>query len=435
MTLKAISISVGARTMVALFALGLLLVVMSSGWQLREETQRRAARLHQELSALPALYAGPLTLSIEQKPDEVRQLLHQIVQRHGLHSAELRTLAGAQYRAQNELTDAEVEPGPGTEFPLGEAGALRVQAPAVSMGNTLRQDPLLRSTLIHLMLVIALGLIGAAMLDRWLLRRLRRLSEEASRFDPTQPPQSLSWLEPDEHPPAELLRLEQAFVHVHTALGDELQREQSRGRQLREEVERQHQRLAQVERTLDAKRRELAQLERHDALTGASNRREFEIALRREFKRAQRDQGRLALAVLDVDDLKPYNQHHGRPAGDEVLRALARVLKEHFQRDTDLVARLGGEEFVVLLPGLDLDTAQGLLESMREQWRELAIPHGARPAARGRPREADVVTLSIGLAAYQPGHPYMSPQALMQAADEALYLAKHTGRDRLCLAS
>jgi diguanylate cyclase (GGDEF)-like protein len=303
------------------------------------------------------------------------------------------------------------------------------------MGNTLRHDPLLRSTLIHLLLVIALALIGAAMLDRWLLRRLRRLSEEASRFDPTLPPQSLSWLEPDDHPPTELLRLEQAFAHVHTSLGDELQREQSRGRQLRDEVERQHQRLEQAERSLDAKRRELAQLERHDALTGASNRREFEIALRREFKRAQRDQGRLALAVLDVDDLKPYNQHHGRPAGDEVLKALARVLREQFQRDTDLVARLGGEEFVVLLPGLDLDTAQGLLEGMRERWRELAIPHGARPSARGRHGDADIVTLSLGLAAYQPGHPYMSPQALMQAADEALYLAKHTGRDRLCLAS
>ncbi|WP_343605609.1 GGDEF domain-containing protein, partial [Roseateles sp.] len=163
-----------------------------------------------------------------------------------------------------------------------------------------------------------------------------------------------------------------------------------------------------------------------------TNRREFDAALRREFKRAQRDQGRLALAILDIDHLKPFNAHHGRGAGDEVLRRLARLLAEHFQRDTDLVARLGGEEFAVLLPGLDAEAAQGLMETLCDAWRSLAVPHGALPD--GAPDEG-IVTLSAGLAASQPGHPYLSPQALMQAADEALYLAKHMGRDRLCLAS
>ena len=91
---------------------------------------------------------------------------------------------------------------------------------------------------------------------------------------------------------------------------------------------RQHQRLAEVERSLEVKRRELAALERHDPLTGACNRREFELALRREFKRVQRDQGRLALAVLDVDHLKPYNERHGREAGDAVLQRLAALLSE-----------------------------------------------------------------------------------------------------------
>ncbi|WP_141100835.1 GGDEF domain-containing protein [Roseateles aquatilis] len=431
MTHKAISISVGARSMLALFVFGMLLVALSSGWQLREDTRQRAARTDAELSAIPLLYAGPLAYSLQQehRPEAVRGLLRHILTRHNLRSVELQTRGGEQFRA---LSDDDAEPGQSAEFSLADSGELRLQATAATMGDTLRRDPLLRSTLIHLAMVTALGIGAALLLDRWLLRHLRRLSDQASRFDPTLPPPSLGWLEPGETRPRELLQLEQAIDHVRTSLGDELHREQSRGRELREEISRQHRALQQAERSLEAKRRELASMERHDALTGIANRREFDLALRREFKRAQRDQGRLALAILDVDHLKPFNDRHGRAAGDEVLRRLARLLAEHFQRDTDVVARLGGEEFAVLLPGFDAESAQGLMESLREAWRALALPHGALPEEA---MTADVVTVSAGLAAYQPGHPYLSPQALMQAADEALYLAKHMGRDRLCLAS
>lgn len=432
MTHKAIRISVGARTLLALFVLGLLLVAASSGWELREETRRRAKQLDQDLGVIPLLYTGPLLHSQGQSPEAIEALLQHIVRQHGLRSVELRTQSGEQIRAQ---ADENAEPGPSMEFALGATGgALRVQAQAVSVAQTLRHDPLLRSAVAHLLVVVGLGLVAAVLLDRWLLQQLRRLTEEAHRFDPTLPPQSLSWLEPDEHGPHEVLQLERAFAHVHTTLGGELQREQTRGRQLRDEIARQHQRLEQVERSLEAKRRELAALERHDPLTGATNRREFELGLRREFKRVQRDQGRLALAVIDVDDLKPYNDRYGRAHGDELLKRLAHLLAEQFQRDTDVVARLGGEEFVVLMPGLDIQSAQERMESVREALRALALPHGALPTTRGA-REGSIVTVSIGLAAYQPGRPYLSTQSLLQAADEALYLAKHTGRDRICLAS
>ncbi|SEL76769.1 diguanylate cyclase (GGDEF) domain-containing protein [Roseateles sp. YR242] len=433
MTPKAIRISVGARTLLALFVLGLLLAALSSGWDLRQETRRRAQQLDQELGVIAPLYTVALLHSQGQPREATQALLQRIVRQHGLRSIELKMQSGEQLRA---LSDEDSDPGPSMEFALGGAGgALRVQAQAASVMQTLRHDPLLRSTVTHLLVVVALGLVAAVLLDRWLLQQLRRLSEEVRRFDPTMPPQSLSWLEPDEHGPHEVLQLERAFAHVHTTLGGELQREQTRGRQLRDEIARQHQRLEQVERSLEAKRRELAALERNDPLTGVANRRELELELRREFKRVQRDQGRLALAVIDVDDLKPYNDRHGRASGDELLKRLAHFLAEQFQRDTDMVARLGGEEFVVLMPGLDLRTAQDRMESVRDAWRAVAMPHGALPASRGRSARDDLVTVSIGLAAYQPGRPYLSTQALMQAADEALYLAKHTGRDRICLAS
>ena len=103
---------------------------------------------------------------------------------------------------------------------------------------------------------------------------------------------------------------------------------------------------------------------------------------------------------------------------------MAGLLSDRFKRDTDLVARLGGEEFVALLPGFGMAEAQGVLETLREDLRALRLPDG----------QGDL-TLSIGLAAASPAHPYLSAQALLQAADEALYIAKHTGRDRLSLAA
>ena len=102
-----------------------------------------------------------------------------------------------------------------------------VQASAASMGELLRRDPLLRSTLIHLVLATALGLLAALVLDRWLLRQMRRLSEQASRFDPTLPPRVPTWLDDDEPRPRELLQLEQALEHDRTSLGDGLQRRRS----------------------------------------------------------------------------------------------------------------------------------------------------------------------------------------------------------------
>lgn len=433
MTPKAIRISVGARTLLALFVLGLLLSAVSAGWDLQEDVKRRSQQLVRDLDAIPLIYASPLLQSQGQSQEAMQSLLTTILRQHELRSIELLTRSGEQIRA--ESGDAG-EPGPSAEFALsGGGGALKVQAQRLSLFQMLQHDALLRSALGHLLFVVLLGLLAAVLLDRWLLRQLRRLSDEAHRFEATMPPQSLSWLDPEDHGPHEVLELERAFAHVHSTLGGELQREQTRGRQLRDEIVRQHQRLADVERSLEAKRRELAALERHDPLTGACNRREFEVALRREFKRVQRDQGRLALAVLDVDHLKLYNEHHGRDAGDALLKRLVALLTEQFQRDTDVVARLGGEEFVVLMPGLDIRSAQERMETVREALRALALPHGGRADSEARTPHQDWVTVSIGLSAFQPGRPYLSSQSMLQAADEALYLAKHTGRDRLCLAS
>ena len=301
---------------------------------------------------------------------------------------------------------------------VGLASLIRTQHEA-----QLATEHVLGMAVQDLLLVLALGLVFVLMLERTLLRPLRRLAEQAHAFDPTQPPQA--WLEPPRDGPRELQQINQAFERVQQSLGAQLRREQHRAEQLRTEVEQRSLALEQARLALDQAQRELASLSRHDPLTGLANRREFDDALRREFKRAQRDGGRLALAVLDLDHLRAYNDLRGRAAGDDMLRRFGRQLGERFKRDTDFVARLGGEEFAVLLPGFDAVAAQALLDQLREDWRALV-------------QEADPlhpVTVSIGLAAMQPSRPYLSPQGLLQAADEALYIAKHTGRDRLSMAA
>lgn len=281
-----------------------------------------------------------------------------------------------------------------------------------------------------LLLVALLSVALIVALDSLLLRPLRRLAARTEAFDPTQPPPLADIVaDPQAGQPAELSQISSSITRVHESLWQELRDERDRAAALRAEVERQHDALRRAEMALEAKNRELGSLSRVDTLTGIANRREFDEALRREFKRAQRQRGLLALAVLDLDHFKKYNERYGTAAGDIALQRFAKLLAERFKRDTDLVARLGGEEFIALLPGFGVGDAQGLLEQLREDLRALAIPHAA---AGG---EGSVMTVSVGLAAYSPAHPYLSPQSLLQAADEALYIAKHAGRDRLSLAA
>jgi diguanylate cyclase (GGDEF)-like protein len=280
-----------------------------------------------------------------------------------------------------------------------------------------------------LVLVALLSATLIPVLDHMLLRPLRRLAANTEAFDPTMPP-PLPELLPAPPPgePDELRQISHSISRVHQSLWQQLRDEQGRAALLRAEVERQHDALRQVQHALDAKSRELGSLSRVDELTGLANRREFDEGLRREFKRAQRQRGLLALAVLDLDHFKRFNENQGTAAGDAALSRFAQLLAERFKRDTDLVARLGGEEFVALLPGFGLAEAQALLEQLRDDLRALQLPYAGVAADK-------LLTVSVGLAAYSPGHPYLSPQALMQAADEALYIAKHAGRDRLSMAA
>lgn len=158
-----------------------------------------------------------------------------------------------------------------------------------------------------------------------------------------------------------------------------------------------------------------------DSLLGIANRREFDRLLEQEWRRSVREQQPLALLMIDVDSFKLYNDTYGHQTGDECLRHVAQALREAVTRSGDLVARYGGEEITVLLPGTDLDGATDVAKRIHEALARKAIPFPASGVA-------DRVTVSIGAASVQPSLE-MEPAALVKEADSGVYAAKETGRN------
>lgn len=168
---------------------------------------------------------------------------------------------------------------------------------------------------------------------------------------------------------------------------------------------------------------ELMRIACTDPLTNVANRRQLDTFLKQEWNRAQRTMGVISLAIIDVDYFKAYNDTLGHQAGDRCLQQVASAIKSIVHRPTDLAARFGGEEFVLVFAAVGLDQAVALAEKARATVEAMAIPHPASGIA-------SCITVSIGVAAINPTRD--APVAdLLKAADEALYRAKQGGRNRV----
>jgi diguanylate cyclase (GGDEF)-like protein len=173
---------------------------------------------------------------------------------------------------------------------------------------------------------------------------------------------------------------------------------------------------------LRATNKRLTVLAAVDGLTSIANRRAFDERLSEEWHRATRQRTPLSIAMIDLDSFKQYNDLYGHVAGDSCLRSVAQVLTGQLRRPDDMVARLGGEEFAVLLPHTAADRTAAMAESIRAAVRDLAVPHMGSSWR--------FITISIGYATLTPAHGD-SQSALIQLADAALYQAKHAGRNRV----
>ncbi|MEK8051687.1 GGDEF domain-containing protein [Ideonella sp. DXS22W] len=216
------------------------------------------------------------------------------------------------------------------------------------------------------------------------------------------------------HPPA---MLEELMAHT---------------RQMQTDMARLQQRLADSQREIDQLRHEVQRAREEsqvDALTGLPNRRAFDRRLGAELSASAggasgADARRPCLLMMDLDHFKRINDNYGHPFGDQVLRAVAQVLQA-VVREPALAARVGGEEFAVLLPAATLDEALALAEKLR------ATVAGSRVRRKGHEAPIERITLSLGAAVWHAGE---APEALIDRADRALYTAKAAGRDRVAVA-
>jgi diguanylate cyclase (GGDEF)-like protein len=157
-----------------------------------------------------------------------------------------------------------------------------------------------------------------------------------------------------------------------------------------------------------------------DALTGVQNRRAFDQTLRGEWRRCTRAAEPLTVMMIDIDDFKRFNDTFGHLVGDEALCAVARAVSGSLQRAGDVLARFGGEEFALVLPGISHDGAAVVAQRLLEAVRAVTV----RQAAGWQ------LSVSVGSATWTAGHPAAKALELLGQADEALYAAKHAGKDQ-----
>jgi two-component system chemotaxis family response regulator WspR len=184
--------------------------------------------------------------------------------------------------------------------------------------------------------------------------------------------------------------------------------------------------LRESQRQLVAINLELQRLTNVDGLTGLSNRRSLNEYLQLQWKLAVREQSEFSILMIDVDNFKRYNDTYGHLAGDDVLKQIASAIQATFRRPTDIAARFGGEEFIVLLSVTEAKSARALGEALCKRIAHLRIAHSESPPLKR-------VTVSIGGASTIPQHGD-SGIALIEIADKALYEAKRLGKNRIVMA-
>lgn len=314
------------------------------------------------------------------------------------------------------------EPFPGR---IEQVGELQLSGDEALLWQQLR-DELLGIFVAQAVQSLLLASLVMALFHRLVTVHVRRIARHLAQLTPLTLARPLV-LDRPERNGDELALLVTGVNQLQSNLSDYLERQQRFEHELAAHRDRLSELVLERTAELQAVNQRLEALSRTDALTGLANRRSFDQVKLAEFQRARRGNQPLTLLLCDIDYFKRYNDSYGHAEGDNCLRKVAGALATVVQRSGDLAARIGGEEFAILLPGSDTATGLALAERLREEMRQLAIPH----------KTSDVslhVTLSLGLATLEPASD-ADFEALFRRADQALYRAKNEGRDRVLSAS
>ena len=305
---------------------------------------------------------------------------------------------------------------------------------AVTMPESEFEGPLRRDALTNLL--ISLGAVGVS--GTLAMQAVRRVN--ASLTQVVEGSEALAEGNLDQEVPpgevAETQRVAMSLNTMATSLRESIRSLRARNAAVSEEVAQRTRQLQEanqrLEEEIDLRRRaeedlrqsnaELQVLAHTDRLTGVANRNQLDQQLAMEWQRHRREQKPIALLMIDADYFKAYNDCFGHLAGDRCLIRIAEVVQRTCNRPGDLLARFGGEEFVLLLPDTDCPGAITVAERVQEALEHQAIPH-PKAVVAGR------VSVSIGIACQVPDA-HNTPQELLASADAALYRAKAGGRNR-----
>lgn len=173
--------------------------------------------------------------------------------------------------------------------------------------------------------------------------------------------------------------------------------------------------------TIEKQKAKLKIMSMTDDLTQIANRRSLDIRLQHDFELSVRQKSCLAVLLMDIDYFKRYNDNYGHGAGDECLKTVAKTLSESFQRESDFIARFGGEEFIAVLPNTDLGGAEKIAKQIFQQLHKANLPHDHSAVS-------DRITISMGISVSTPSQ-ILPPEVMLKKADNALYAAKHAGKN------
>lgn len=425
--------SLGRRLVLTTLAFCVLFILLSTTVRTLSAWQYNRDAMSNDLQLIDQVFRGTLSKAIwEMDQDSLQAQLDSVAQVATVSNVELHILkpGRAPEVLQRTTPDTSTTSSQAptlqrvltyTPFPGGEekVGELRLVGNSALLWRQLISDV---ASIVVTQVLQSLLLAGVIMwaFNRSVTVHVRHIANHLSQLSPASLHRALRLQRRGQHKD-ELSLLESGVNNLQNKLSSYIERQHKAEQDLAAHRDR----LAELveERTVELRAANdlLRELNRRDPLTSIANRRHFDEVKEIELRRARRRGQPLSVLMCDVDHFKLYNDNYGHNAGDLCLQQFAQLLTQVFCRAGELVARLGGEEFAVLLPGLDAEQAENAAQRLHRLLEQQPIAHAYSPVAPH-------ITLSIGVA--QLGNAPDNFETLLQRADEALYRAKHQGRNR-----